>query len=186
MKKSGVLTLEGEKKSGVNVLRDHRIILVYEEFLDGIAKEVTTNIVDLGFSDPTKSIRVFINSPGGDMYSMISVIDSMRLIKNPIETTCIGLAASAAGVLLACGDPGKRFATKNSRIMLHQVSHEGFGHIKDLEIDVDEAKRLNEWMLDVLSVQTHQPISRLKKDLDRDKWFTADEAKKYGIIDYVV
>ena len=129
---------------------------------------------------------MYINSPGGLVSAELAIFDTMNYIKPDVSTICVGQAASAAACILASGAKGKRYALKNSRIMLHQVSSGSRGHIEDMKIALKESDFLNNLMIEELSRITGHSKKKIKKDLDRDKYMGAEEAKEYGIIDDVL
>lgn len=162
-------------------------LLYYETFLND---EAVDNLLEedsaLFFSPQKSKIKMWINSPGGYVSSLMSIIDTMNNIQTPIETYCLGTAASCAAVLLANGKKGKRFIGKNSHVLLHQVSSVAYGNIKDMEIDLEYAKRLNEQIIDLLSKATGKDSKTIKKDMERDLWLNAEEALEYGIVDKIL
>jgi len=137
--------------------------------------------------DPLESIiKMYINSPGGQVTDLMAIIDSMDNIETDIETHCLGMAASCAAVLLSNGAKGKRFIGKNANVLLHQVSTVAFGQIEDAEIRINFAKRLNEQILDILSKNTGKDKKTIRADMDRDLWLNAEEALAYGIVDKIL
>ena len=183
--------IEGEgKKERVydlysRLLRD-RIVFIGTEFRAELANSVTAQLLFLEADDPDKDIVIYINSPGGRVSSCLAIYDVMNYIKPDVSTVCIGQAASAAAFILSAGTRGKRFALKNARIMLHQVSGGAMGHIEDMKRSVEEAERLNDLMLKEWASMTGKTVKQIKKDLDRDYYVGPEEAKKYGVIDDVL
>jgi len=166
------------------LLKD-RIIFVGREFTDGLANSVVAQLLFLESDNPDKDITMYINSPGGLVSAELAIFDTMKYIKPDISTVCIGQAASAAAFILASGTKGKRYALKNARIMLHQVSSGAHGHVEDMKIQINEAEVVNQIMIKELSNITGHSVKKILKDLDRDCYMSADEAKKYGLIDKV-
>lgn len=167
------------------LLRD-RIIFIGKEFDESLANSVVAQLLFLEADDPTEDIIMYINSPGGYVSALLSIYDTMNYIKPDVSTICIGHAASAAAFILASGTKGKRYALKNSRIMLHQVSSGASGHIEDMKITLNESMLLNDKIIKELSKITKKSVKTIKHDLDRDYYMSAAEAKKYGIVDKVL
>jgi len=137
--------------------------------------------------DPARDILIYINSPGGSMTSMMAIYDTMQYIQPEIQTYCLGQAASAAAVLLAAGTKGKRFALPNARILIHQPAVEsGYGQSSDLEIQAREILRMRAAMETILARHTGQDEDRIRRDIERDKFFGAQEAQEYGLVDEVL
>ncbi len=166
------------------LLKD-RIIFIGKEFTDDLANSVVAQLLFLESDNPDKDITIYINSPGGLVSAELAIFDTMKYIGPDISTVCIGQAASAAAFILASGTKGKRYALKNARIMLHQVSGGAQGHIEDMKIRVNEAEVLNKIMMKELADITGSPVKKILKDLDRDCYMSAEEAKSYGLIDKV-
>ncbi|MDA8318653.1 MAG: ATP-dependent Clp protease proteolytic subunit, partial [Actinomycetota bacterium] len=144
-------------------------------------------LITLESIDPDRDILMYINSPGGSMTSMMAIYDTMQYVKPDIQTFCLGQAASAAAVLLAAGTKGKRMALPNSRILIHQPAIEsGYGQSSDLEIQAREIQRMRESMEGVLARHTGRDEALIRKDIERDKFLTAFEAKEYGLVDDVL
>ena len=129
---------------------------------------------------------MYINSPGGSVYAGLGMYDTMQFITPDIATICTGIAASMAQVLMCAGAPGKRTALKHSRIMMHQPSAGAMGQASDIEITVNEVRKLKKELYDIISQHTGQPVDKIAEDCDRDKWMTAPEAKEYGLVDEVL
>lgn len=166
------------------LLKD-RIVFIGQEFDSNLANSVVAQLLFLEADDPEKDITIYVNSTGGLVSSCLAIYDVMNYIKPDISTVCIGQAASAAAFILAAGTKGKRHALINSRIMLHQASGGTQGAIQDIMITVKEIERANELMLREIAKVTGHTMKEIKKDLDRDYYMSAEEAKKYGIIDEV-
>lgn len=167
------------------LLKD-RIIFVGKEFDEDLGNSVVAQLLFLEADDSDKDITIYINSPGGLVSSCLAIYDAMNYIKPEVSTVCIGEAASAAAFVLAAGAKGKRYALKNSRMMLHQVAGGTSGNIEDINIVVKEINRLNEILIGEWSKITGHPTKKIKKDLDRDYYMSSEEAMKYGIIDGIL
>lgn len=160
-------------------------------FLGGAIDDDTANLVIaqllfLQSEDPKKEISIYINSPGGHVHAGMAIIDTMQHIKNPISTVCVGMAASMAAVILSCGDKGKRLALPNSEVMIHQPHGGTEGQASDIEISAKHILKLRASLNKILAKNTGQSISRIEKDVDRDFFMDAEEAKKYGIVDQIM
>ena len=167
------------------LLKD-RIVFIGETIDDHLANLVVAQLLFLESEDPEKDVYVYINSPGGVITSGLAIYDTMQYIKCPVSTICIGQAASMAAVLLAGGEPGKRVALPSARIMLHQPLGGAQGQAVDIEIHAKEILRQKERLNDILTYHTKQPREKIEADTDRDFFMSAEEAKKYGIIDQVI
>jgi ATP-dependent Clp protease protease subunit len=168
-------------------LFEDRIIFLGTPISDDIANAVMAQLLCLQSMDADRDIDIYINSPGGSFTALTAIYDTMRYIKPQVRTVCLGQAASAAAVILAAGSKGKRLALPNSRILIHQPATEGgYGQSSDLEIQAREIMRIRELMEGMLSADTGRDISEISKDIERDKYLTAEEAKEYGIIDDVL
>ncbi len=163
-----------------------RIIFLGYPINDEVANIVTAQLLFLDSSDRTRDINMYINSPGGSVYSGLGVYDTIQYVTPDVATICIGVAASMACVLLGAGTKGKRAALKHSRIMMHQPSGAIGGQASDIEITVAEIKKLKGELYEVISNHSGQPVERIEKDFDRDHWMTAAEAKEYGLVDEVL
>ena len=153
---------------------------------DNIANLVCAQLLHLESENSDKDISIYINSPGGDITALFAIYDTLSFIKNQISTICYGQAASAAAVLLAAGTPGKRMALPNSRIIIHQPATEGgYGQSSDIEIQAREILRMRTQLEEVLARHTGQPVEKVRKDIERDKILTAEQAVEYGLIDQV-
>jgi len=166
---------------------EERIIFLGAPIDDVVANDVMAQLITLESTDPDRDISIYINSPGGSFTALMAIYDTMQYIRPEIVTACIGQAASAAAVLLAAGTKGKRSATENSRILIHQPSGgtEGPMQISDLDIQAKEILRMRDVMEDILSRHTGQTVDQVHNDVERDKILTAAEAKDYGLIDNV-
>jgi len=167
------------------LLKD-RIVFLAGQVDDDLANIVIAQLLFLESEDPNKDINLYINSPGGSVTSAMAILDTMNNVKPNISTICVGLAASAAAVILSSGKKGKRFALPNSEVMIHQVMGGAEGQASDIEISAKHILRIKENLNKILSKNTGKPISQVEKDTDRDYFMTSEEAKKYGIIDEIL
>jgi ATP-dependent Clp protease protease subunit len=181
-------TSRGERAFDIySRLLKERIIFLGTPIDDNVANLIMAQLLHLEGDDPEKDIALYINSPGGVMTSLMAIYDTMNFIKPDVATYCMGQAASAAAVLLAAGQHGKRFALPHARIMLHQPHIGGLeGQATDIEIHAREIIRVKEEMNQMLALHTGQPIEKVRTDTDRDFWMTAKEAKEYGVVDQVL
>ncbi len=163
-----------------------RIIFLGEPIDDAVANTVIAQMLFLDAENSKEDIKIYINSPGGSVTSALALYDTIQHVKADVSTICIGQAASAAAVLLACGRKGKRFALPNARVLIHQVMGGVEGQQKDVEIQAREMLRIKNQLNLILAKHTGQSVNRLEKDTDRDYFLTAEEAKKYGIIDKII
>ena len=167
------------------LLRDY-IIFVGTPIDDQVANLIMAQLLFLESEDPDRDINLYINSPGGDIYGLLCIYDTMQYIRNDVSTTVMGMAASAAAVILAAGTKGKRFALPNSRVLIHQPRGQAGGQAADIEIWAREVLGLRARLDEILSLHTGQPIEKIKHDTDRDFIMTADEAQQYGMVDEVI
>ena len=163
-----------------------RIIFLGYPISDEVANIVTAQLLFLESTDRVKDIQMYINSPGGSVYAGLGMYDTMQFITPDIATICTGIAASMAQVLMCAGAPGKRTALKHSRIMMHQPSAGAMGQASDIEITVNEVRKLKKELYDIIAHHTGQTVEKVAEDCDRDKWMTAPEAKDYGLVDEVL
>ena len=165
-----------------------RIVFLGSPIDDNVANLIVAQLLHLQSDDPDKDISLYINSPGGDMTALFAIHDTMQFLGLDIATYCVGQAASAAAVLLAAGTPGKRLALPNARILIHQPALSGViqGQFSDLEIQAKEIERMRTLMETTLAHHTGKDAAVIRKDTDRDKILTAEEAKEYGVIDTVL
>ncbi len=163
-----------------------RIIFLGYPVSDEVANIITAQLLFLESTDRTRDIQLYINSPGGSVYAGLGLYDTMQFVSPDIATICTGMAASMAAVLMAAGAPGKRTALKHSRIMMHQPSAGAMGQASDVEITVNEVRKIKHELYEVLSSHTGQTIEKIAKDSNRDYWMTAPEAKDYGLVDEVL
>ena len=163
-----------------------RIIFLGTEVNDYTANVIQAQLLYLDSSDPGKDISIYINSPGGGVYAGLGIYDTMQYISSDVATICTGMAASMAAVLLVAGSEGKRSALKHSRVMIHQPLGGAQGQATDMEITVNEIKKLKNELYSIISEHSHQPFDKVWADSDRDFWMTSQEAKEYGMIDEVL
>ena len=163
-----------------------RIIFLGYPVNDEVANIITAQLLFLESTDRTRDVQLYINSPGGGVYAGLGLYDTMQFVNPDIATICTGMAASMSAVLMAAGAPGKRSALKHSRIMMHQPSAGAMGQASDVEITVNEVRKIKQELYDILSNHTGQSVEKIATDSNRDYWMTADEAKQYGLIDEVL
>lgn len=180
-------TFEGERAYDIysRLLKD-RIIFLGGPIDDAVANNIIAQLLFLDSEDQKKEIQMYINSPGGEVYSGMAIYDTMKYVKAPVSTICVGMAASMAAFLLAGGEKGKRFSLPNSRILIHQPAGGTQGQASDIKIQAEEILQIREEMNKILAKNTSQPLKTIERDTDRDFYMRADEAKKYGIIDKVI
>lgn len=181
-------TNRGERAYDIysRLLKDN-IIFLGTPIDDNVANVVTAQLLFLEAEDPDKDISLYINSPGGSISAGMAIYDTIQFIRPDVTTICIGQAASMGALLLASGEPGKRFALPNSRILIHQPSMSGLsGQATDIDIHAREILRLREAMNQILAKHTHQALDKIKNDVERDFIMTAPQAKEYGIVDQVI
>jgi ATP-dependent Clp protease protease subunit len=162
------------------------IIFIGTPIDDQVANLIMAQMLFLESEDPERDIRLYINSPGGDIYALLSIYDTMQYVRNDVSTTVMGMAASAAAVILASGTRGKRFALPNSRVLIHQPRGQAGGQAADIEIWAREVLGLRERLDEILALHTGQDIDKIKKDTDRDFIMSAEAAKEYGMVDEVI
>lgn len=166
------------------LLKD-RIIFLGGPVDDDMANLIIAQLLFLESEDPKKDISLYVNSPGGSVTAGLAILDTMNHVKPDVSTVCVGMAASAAAVILAAGEKGKRYALPNSEVMIHQPWGGAQGQATDIEITAKHILATRDRLNKILSKATGQPLSRIEKDVDRDYFMMADEAKKYGIVDQV-
>jgi ATP-dependent Clp protease protease subunit len=169
-----------------DLLLENRIILLQGEIHDGNANEVVMKLLYLQSENRRKDIHFYINSPGGSVTATMAMYDTMQILSCPIATYCVGLAASGGSIILAGGTKGKRFALTHAKVMIHQPYGQVGGQVSDIEIQADEILKTREVLNRVLANHTGQPVERIAKDTDRDRYLTAAEAKEYGLVDEVL
>ncbi len=164
-----------------------RIIFLGTPINDDVANIVIAQLLFLESDNPERDIHMYINSPGGSVSAGLAIYDTMQYLKSPVNTSCMGLAASMGAFLLAAGRPGKRSALPHARIMIHQPSQGGGGGTaSDIEIQAKEILWLRSKMNELMAKHTGQPIERIERDTDRDRFMSAEEAKAYGMVDNVI
>jgi ATP-dependent Clp protease protease subunit len=164
-----------------------RIIFLGQEVDDEIANRIVAVMLYLDSEEPGKDIRLYINSPGGSVTAGLAIYDTMQHIKSDVSTICVGLAASMGSFLLMAGTPGKRYALPHSRIMMHQPSMGGTrGQASDIEIEAKEILRIKDMLNREYATRTGQPLEKIERDVDRDFFMSAADAKEYGLIDRVI
>ena len=183
-------TSKGERSYDIysRLLKD-RIIMLSEDVNPTSANVIIAEMLFLESEDPDKEIHFYINSPGGSIVDGMAIVDTMNYIKCPVSTICVGMAASMGWVLLTCGEKGKRFATPNSEILIHQplIGGNGLsGQTTDIKIHTDHLVKTREKMNKLLSERTGQSIEKIMEDTERDNYMTAEEALKYGLIDEIL
>ncbi|TMK61267.1 MAG: ATP-dependent Clp endopeptidase proteolytic subunit ClpP [Actinobacteria bacterium] len=167
-------------------LLKERIIFLGTPIDDVVANLMMAQLIHLESEDPDKDISIYLNSPGGEITGLMAIYDTMQYIKPDVQTICIGQAASAAGVLLAAGTPGKRFALPHARILIHQPHGGASGQAVDIEIQAKEIIRMRQLLDEILAHHTGQTVEKVARDTDRDFIMSALEAKDYGIVDEVL
>jgi len=169
-----------------DLLLENRIIFLQGEIYDGNANELVMKLLYLQSENRRKDIHFYINSPGGSVTATLAIYDTMQILSCPVATYCVGLAASGGAVLLAGGTKGKRFALPHSKVMIHQPYGQVGGQVSDIEIQADEIIKTRDVLNRILTEHSGQPIERIAKDTDRDKYLSATEAKDYGLVDDIL
>jgi ATP-dependent Clp protease protease subunit len=167
-------------------LLKERIIFLGEEVDDRVANLVIAELLYLEAEDPERDIHLYINSPGGQAYAGLAIYDAIQYVQPDVSTICLGMGMSAAAMILCGGARGKRFALPSSRIMIHQGAAGMRGAPVDMEIQLKEVLSITRRMIEVIAHHSEQPIERVRTDIDRDYFMTAEEARAYGIIDEVI
>ena len=168
-----------------NRLLKNRIVFLGSEVNDTIANLITAQLLFLESEDPDQDIWLYINSPGGSVTAGMAIYDTMQLVSPNVGTICMGLAASMGQFLLCAGAPGKRFALPHARVMMHQPSGGVRGQASDIQIQAEQILYVKKLMAQRIAEHTGQPLEQVEADSERDRWFTAEEARAYGIIDEV-
>jgi ATP-dependent Clp protease protease subunit len=180
-------TSRGERAFDIySRLLNERIVFLGTPVDDQIANLIVAQLLHLESEDPDKDISLYINTPGGVVYAGLAIYDTMQFIKPDVQTICVGMAMSMGAVILAGGAEGKRMALPNSKILIHQGSAGFQGQPTDIEIQAREVIGLKRRLEEILAQHTKQPLEKVSKDVDRDFYLTADDAKEYGIIDNVI
>jgi ATP-dependent Clp protease protease subunit len=179
-------THRGERSWDIfsRLLKD-RIVFLGTEVNDDVANIIVAQLLFLESEDPDKDVQLYINSPGGVVTAGLAIYDTMQYVRTPVSTICIGQAASMGAILLAAGQKGKRFALPNARIMIHQPMGGARGQATDIEIQAREIKKMKETLIDILVDATGKNRDELAKDIERDFYLSAGQAKEYGLIDEV-
>jgi ATP-dependent Clp protease protease subunit len=167
-------------------LLNERIIFLGTPIDDQVANLTIAQLIHLESEDPDKDISIYINSPGGQVYSGLAIYDTMQFIKPDIQTICVGIAMSMGAVILSGGTEGKRLALPNAKILIHQVSGGFQGQATDIEIQARETIALKRRLEEILGEHTGRPVEQVAKDMERDYFMTSQEAQEYGIIDNVI
>lgn len=180
-------TQNGERAYDIySRLLKERIIFLGEDVNDHTASLVVAQMLFLEADDPKKEIKLYVNSPGGSVYSGLAIYDTMQHLKCDVATYGMGLQASMGAFLLSSGTKGKRYLLPNATVMIHQPSSGSQGKISDIEIDFKEGLRLKKKLTEILAKNCGKTYAELEKDQDRDYWMSAEEAKKYGLVDEVI
>jgi ATP-dependent Clp protease, protease subunit len=167
-------------------LLKERIVFIGSAIDQLTANSVCAQLILLESEDPDKDISIYINSPGGSVTDGMAIYDTMQYVRPDVATICFGLAASMGQFLLCAGAPGKRFALPHSRILMHQPSGSMQGQASDIAIQAEQIIYTKRMMAERIAFHTGQPVERIETDSDRDRWFTAEEAREYGFIDQVI
>lgn len=167
-------------------LLEQRIIVLGAELDQATGNRLCTQLLLLSAQDPRRDISLWINSPGGSVPAMLAIMDVMRIIPNDVSTLAMGLACSAGQFLLSAGTPGKRYALPHARILLHQGSAGIGGTAVDIAIQAEDLRHTRDTVLGLIAEHTGQPVERITADSQRDRWFTAEEARAYGFVDRVI
>jgi ATP-dependent Clp protease protease subunit len=180
-------TARGEREFDIySRLLNERIIFLGSPIDDLVANLVVAQLLHLESSDPDKDISLYINSPGGSIYAGLAIYDTIQFIKPEVSTICVGIAMSMGSLLLTAGAPGKRFALPNSRILIHQPSSGFEGQSTDIEIHAREVLNIRTRIDEIYARHTGQTVERVHADMERDRFFRADQAAEYGLIDRVI
>lgn len=180
-------TPRGERSYDIySRLLNDRIVFLGEEINSVTANLVIAQLLHLESQDAEKDISLYINSPGGEVYSGLAILDTMNFIKPNVSTICVGMAASMAAVLLACGAKGKRFCLPNSMVMIHQPSGGAQGQQTEIEIAAEEIKSIRKNLNQILADATGQPFDKVKQDTERDHYLRATDALEYGLVDRII
>jgi ATP-dependent Clp protease protease subunit len=167
-------------------LLKERIVFIGSAIDQNVANNVCAQLILLEAEDAERDISLYINSPGGSVTDGLAIYDTMQYVNPDVSTICVGLAASMGQFLLCSGAPGKRFALPHSRILMHQPSAAMQGQAADIAIQAEQIIYLKRMMAERIAFHTGQPVERIEADSDRDRWFTAEEAREYGFIDHVI
>lgn len=180
-------TPRGERSYDIySRLLNDRIVFIGEPITRDSANLVIAQLLHLESQDPEKDISLYIDSPGGEVYAGLGILDTMNFIRCDVSTICVGMAASMASVILACGAKGKRFCLPNSTVMIHQPSSGVQGQQTDMQIVADETRYIREHMNEILADATGKPVEQINADTERDNYLRAQEALDYGLVDKVI
>jgi ATP-dependent Clp protease protease subunit len=180
-------TSRGERAFDIySRLLNERIIFLGTPVTEDIANLIVAQLIHLESEDPDKDISIYVNSPGGSVYAGLAIYDTMQYIKPDVQTICVGVAMSMGALLLAGGSPGKRMATPNSKILIHQVSGGFQGQATDIEIHAKEIIDVRSRLDQIIAKHTGQPLEKVAKDTERDYFMSAEEAVEYSIVDRVI
>jgi ATP-dependent Clp protease protease subunit len=180
-------TARGEREFDIySRLLNERIIFLGTPIDDQIANLIVAQLLHLESEDPDKDISIYVNCPGGSIYSGLAIYDTMQFVKPEIQTICVGIAMSMGSLLLTAGAPGKRFALPNSRLLIHQPSAGFEGQATDIEIHAREILNIRERIDQIYAHHTGQSIEQVRRDMERDRFFKPDQAVEYGLIDRVI
>lgn len=168
-----------------DMLLENRIVFLQGEIHTGNANEMVMKLLYLQSENRKKDVHFYINSPGGDVISTLAIYDAMQILTCPVATYCVGQAASGAAILLAGGSKGKRFALPHARVMIHQPYGGVEGQVSDIEIQADEILRNRQVLNDILATHTGKSADEIARDMNRDFFLTAEDAKKYGLVDEI-
>jgi ATP-dependent Clp protease, protease subunit len=169
-----------------NRLLKERIIFLGSEVTDQVANRICAQLLLLAAEDPERDINLYINSPGGSVYSGMAIYDTMQYVSNDVATIAMGMAASMGQLLLCAGAPGKRYALPHARILMHQPSGGMGGTASDITIQAENMLHVKRTMQELIARHSGRTLAEIQRDWDRDRWFTADQARDYGLIDHVV
>ncbi len=184
-----VIEQEGRMERAYDIysrLLKERIIFLGEDVNEHTANLIVAQLLHLDNEDSKKDIYLYINSPGGSVYDALAIYDTMNFVKSDVQTIGIGVQASAAAFLLSSGAKGKRFLLPHSTVMIHQPSSGTRGKVTDQEIDLKESLRVKNLLEDIMAKNTGQKKAQIHEDMERDRWMTADEAQKYGLVDKII
>jgi ATP-dependent Clp protease protease subunit len=184
-----VIESEGRYERAYDIysrLLKERIVFLGTHVEETTANLIVAQLLFLQAEDPKKDIFLYINSPGGSVYDALAIYDTMQHVSNDIQTVGIGVQASAAAFLLSSGAKGKRFALPHATVMIHQPSSGTSGKVTDQEISLKESLRIKKLLNEIMAKNTGQKPEKIQEDMERDKWLTAEEAKKYGIVDAII
>ena len=169
-----------------NRLLKERIIFLGSDVRDDNANAICAQMLLLAAEDPEKDIWLYINSPGGSVTAGMAIFDTMQWVPNDVATVAMGMAASMGQFLLSAGTPGKRYATPHARVMMHQPSGGIGGTASDIKIQAEQMLHIKKQMAELIAQHTGQTLEQIERDSDRDRWFTAEDAKEYGFVDHVI